>query len=65
MSARPPARPAAGTSPRPAANLRCPPNGCSLRRRVQGGKIEAPGADLGELTPEELRLRKVLRVLAV
>ncbi|MEA2474456.1 MAG: hypothetical protein QOE06_2371, partial [Thermoleophilaceae bacterium] len=42
-----------------------PPNGCSLRRRVQGGKIEAPGADLGELTPEELRLRKVLRVLAV
>jgi choline dehydrogenase-like flavoprotein len=38
---------------------------------VQGGPIargasgEAPGAELGRLTPEEIRLRKVLRVLAV
>ena len=45
--------------------LRCPRNGCSFLPQVQGGTPEGLGSPAGRLTPEELRLRKVLRFLAV
>jgi hypothetical protein len=32
---------------------------------VQGGTVEAPGSAAGKLTPQEIRLRKALRFLAV